>query len=292
MAASYGEGSAKNEIVTRCELAQFLKGTSLPPAKRARVLDPDVEANFSSADYILGKFVNDPTSTAIFKNLDTLDQAARQIAEAFLMFAMAVGYGITFVAGLPRSDGYEPWLVKNGFNPVAARGFSHVVTRSARRQAKDLQWLGRVVPAIRVLAKPRQNVDSTRSAIELLLEAAMSTTVFETLFEAHLVRELEFVRLLESAIDSGPSRRLIEIAMSLVKTPALRRGPKTKASSIAHEHILREELAVNRSTAYTYNEIEGDFTDTLTKATRREFDEPDFKPRAARNRIRRNDQIG
>jgi hypothetical protein len=269
-------------------LAQFLKGTSLPPAKQACVLDPDIEANFSSAaDYILGKFVNDPTGTAIFRSLGTLDPATREIVGCFLTFAGLVGYGITYVAGLSPSSGYEPWLIENGFNPIAARGLAYVITHSARRQAKDHQFVGPVVAAIRTLAKPRQNLNAARTATKLLLEAAKSTTVFETIFEADLDRELEFVRLLECAIDNGPSRRLTEIAVSLARTQTLRRGPKTKASSIAHECILRERLTVDGTTAYSYSEIEGDFTDGLTKATRREFNEPNFKPRAARNRIRR-----
>jgi hypothetical protein len=288
MTAPYGEGSAKSEIFTHRELAQFLKETSLPPAKRACVLDPDIEANFSSAaDYIVGNFISDPTGAAIFRNQDTLDEATRQIVEGFLMFAVLVGHAIRYVAGLPRSDGYEPWLLENGFNPIAARGLAYVITHSARRQAKDLQLVGPVVAAIRTLAKPRQNLNAARTATKLLLEAAKSTTVFETIFEADLDRELEFVRLLECAIDNGPSRRLMEIAVSLARTQTLRRGPKTKASSIAHECILRERLTVDGTTAYSYSEIEGDFTDGLTKATRREFNEPNFKPRAARNRIRR-----
>jgi hypothetical protein len=285
MAASHVEGSAKN---ARRELAQFLKGTSLPPAKRACVLDPDIEANFSSAaDYVLGKFVNDPTGTAIFRSLRTLDPATREIVGCFLTFAGLVGYGITYVAGLSPSSGYEPWLIENGFNPIAARGFSHAVTRSARRQAKDLRWMGRAVAAIRILAKPKQRLDAASSAIELLLEIANSTTVFEIIFEEDLDREREFVHLLEIATKDGPSRRLTEIAVFLKRTLALRKGPKTKASSIAHEIMLRHDLAANGSNAYTYSEIEGDFTDPLTTATRREFNQRDFKPRAARNRIRR-----
>jgi hypothetical protein len=277
-------------IATRGALAKLLKGMCLPPAMRDCMLDPDMEANFNSVeDYLLRNF-DDKTGENLIRNLNTLDSATRGIVETFLTLVMLVGYGIKRVAGLPPSVGYEPWLMENGFGPVAARGLSHIVTASVRRQAKDLQWMGPVVGAIRLLAKPRQNLDAANSAITLLLNAAKLTTVFETICKEDVDREREFICLLESAIQNGPSRRLTEMAASLTRTSVLPRGPKTKASSIAHELVLRQGLAADGSTAYTYNEIEGDFTDTLTEATRREFNEPHFKPRAARNRIRRADR--
>jgi hypothetical protein len=276
------------KTVARCELAQLLKGICLAPAQRAGRLDPSLEANFNSAaDYLLGKF-DGQTAVDLTKKLDTLDPAIRSMVEAFQESAAIVGFGIHAIMKLPCSDGYEPFLAKNGFNPVAARGVSNLITASARRQRTDLEWMGSVVGGIRLLAKPRQKAATTKGAIQLLLSAAESTTVFETIFQDDLDREREFIRLLEGALQEGrPSQRLTEIAASLTKTPALRRGPKTKASSIAHELLLREGVAANGSTAYTYSEINGDFTDDLTQATRREFNEPDFRPRAARNRIRR-----
>src|SRR3974390_31269 len=106
-------------IATRGELAKLLKGMCLPPAMRDCVLDPDMAANFNSAeDYLLRNF-NDKTGKKLTRNLDTQDSATRPIVETFLTLAMLVGYGITRVAGLPPSVGYEPWLMANGFGPVA-----------------------------------------------------------------------------------------------------------------------------------------------------------------------------
>ena len=277
----YDERPPDDEATPRQKLICLLKGICCPPAPQGHVLEPAIEANIiSAADYLLEN-IDGPNDGSIIKNLGTLDTGPRQIVEGLMMLAGTAGCVIHYVAGLPQSVGYEPWLTENGFNPIAARGLSHLLTRSAFRQATDLQWMGPVVKAIRLLAKPRRK--ATRE-IELLLRAGNETTVFETIFESDLDREREFIGLLECAIQSAPSPRLKEIAASVATTLTLPRGPKTKASSIAHELILQQGLAKG---SYTYNEIEGDYTDALTRATRQEFDEETFSPRAARNRIRR-----
>lgn len=271
-----------DEATSRRELVRLLKGICCSPDMQGQDLEPVIEANIiSAADYLLKNF-DDQDGRRIIDNLSTLDSGTRSIVEGLITLAIHAGYAIHCIAKLPESDGYEPWLAENGFKPIAARGLSHLIKRSASRRAKDLQWMGPVVKAIRALAKPGRT--ATRN-IEILLRAANETTVFETIFDSDLDREKEFIGLLECALLSSRGPRLVEIAASLATTLTLPRGPKAKASSIAHEILLRQD-PTERFAAYTYNDIEGDYTDALTLATRREFGEETFNPRAARNRIR------
>jgi hypothetical protein len=71
--------------------------------------------------------------------------------------------------------------------------------------------------------------------------------------------------------------------------PALRvpRGRKTSAASFAHQFLLEDGLPdqLNCSTL-TYSDKAEDFTDPLTRATRVEFGDNDFSPRAASRRAK------
>jgi hypothetical protein len=53
-----------NEIANRSELAKLLRGMCLPPEMRDCVLDPDMEANFNSAEDYLIRNLNDQTGHA------------------------------------------------------------------------------------------------------------------------------------------------------------------------------------------------------------------------------------
>jgi hypothetical protein len=66
---------------------------------------------------------------------------------------------------------------------------------------------------------------------------------------------------------------------------AISRGPKLTHASAAHEYFL-ETQSIFKNAAFTWSAEDEDFTDLLTRATREEFDAPDFNPVSARRRLR------
>jgi hypothetical protein len=64
------------------------------------------------------------------------------------------------------------------------------------------------------------------------------------------------------------------------------RGPKISAASAAHEFFLACLEGIKEAQAYTWSAVLDDFCDSVTKATRLEFEEPHFDPRPARRRVR------
>jgi signal recognition particle subunit SEC65 len=114
----------------------------------------------------------------------------------------------------------------------------------------------------------------------------MIETIFERARDAH---KFEFIMLLKTFRkgDELARRRIAEIAADLVPHLPMNRGRKVSAASAAHEFLLEEAARVTKSEGYTYDEYEKDFTDPLTRATRAEFDDPDFDPRPAHRRFKK-----
>lgn len=84
--------------------------------------------------------------------------------------------------------------------------------------------------------------------------------------------------------DEAAPERLVEIAATVAPRLSIPRGPKISAASACHEIFLKEASSVTGVQGCTWNAYKDDFSDLLTQATRREFDEPRFQPRAASRR--------
>jgi hypothetical protein len=74
-------------------------------------------------------------------------------------------------------------------------------------------------------------------------------------------------------------------AKAIYRRVAISRGPKLTLASASHEHFL-ESQSIFRPAGYTWSSDDEDYTDRLTRATREEFDDPDFSPKSALRRLR------
>ena len=81
-------------------------------------------------------------------------------------------------------------------------------------------------------------------------------------------------------------RRLTEIAASIAPRLQNPRGIKVRAASAAHEFFLENVVMPQKPRAYTWDQYKEDFTDSMTEATRHEFEDCEFDPRPAYRRFK------
>lgn len=224
----------------------------------------------------------------VVERMKPLQTAYDGALRAFSGFCEQVGAVVQRVAESPSSPGYEPWLIEHGSNPIVARGMAHLMVRRGNRIAKEGVSLPAAVDAIRFLASPGRQRRAISRKADVLLAAWEETSVMDTIFEGTGLDVFEFVRVLKSVAkgDELAYPRLKEFAASLAPHLAISRGPKVSAESAAHEFFLEDVVPrMDRPRAYSWNEIEERFTDSITEATCREFGLPDFDPRPAYRRL-------
>jgi hypothetical protein len=205
---------------------------------------------------------------------------------SFINFVAMIGLAIVKLAELPPSSGYEPLLIGYGLHPNLARGMARIVIRHGERRAAESGWHQRVFDAVRFLAEPARQRGAVLRRAQLLLEAWDKTSIIETVFDEIGLSESEFIGLLKALVEGRvvDCRRITEIAAHLAPHLLLGRGPKISAASAAHEFFLAAIERITGAHAYTWNDIQADFVDPVTRATRMEFDEADFDPRPAHRR--------
>jgi hypothetical protein len=179
-------------------------------------------------------------------------------------------------------------LVKGGVHPLFARPMAYLLARRGYRSANNSARYPAVVHAIQFLAKPDRRRQAICRKAAVLLAAWRETSVIERIFDDAGLRDSEFVKLLELTVEGNEAvhRRLCAIAATIAPRLSVPRGRKISAASAAHEFLVKELGPLTKSQGYTWNPLEEDFTDPLTKATRIEFGDPDFDPRPALRRAR------
>jgi hypothetical protein len=85
--------------------------------------------------------------------------------------------------------------------------------------------------------------------------------------------------------------RITAIAAHVSRHLPTERGKRIRASSAAHEFFLDQVVSLEAPRAFTWSNLEDDFTDAVTLATRKEFNDPDFDPRPARRRLRKQRRL-
>lgn len=123
-----------------------------------------------------------------------------------------------------------------------------------------------------------------------MLAAWEETSIVDDIFRAASMNDCEFIVMLKT-LEKGDRTvcgRLSEIAASLEPSLPGVRGRKVSAASAAHEFLLEKQIL--KSQGYTFsayagkesgaNGPKGDFTDPMTGATRTEFGDVRFDPRA------------
>jgi hypothetical protein len=127
----------------------------------------------------------------------------------------------------------------------------------------------------------------------VVLAASEETSIIEEMFRNTGLHEREFLGLLQTLVDGGAidRERITAIAAAIVPSARRARGPKITAASAAHELFLETNASFGLPAGYTRSGIDGDYTDPQTRATRLEFDDPDFDPRPAHRRIKRRGTV-
>lgn len=125
----------------------------------------------------------------------------------------------------------------------------------------------------------------------IILAVYRETSIIERVFDKARISEGEFIRLLEAVVDDREVdyHRVREIAAQVARHLLLARGPRLSAQSAAHEFIKANisDLLTRPRRRVRRNYI-GGYTDRLTEATRREFNEPGFDSRPALRRLKRS----
>ena len=220
----------------------------------------------------------------MLEQLKPLEEALKP----FIGFFAMAGLVIMKMAELPPSPGYEPLLIQYGVDPIVARGTARLVIRHGKRRAAEGGCHRLVFDAIRFLAKRDRQRRAIFRRAQLLLETWDETSITETVFDEIGLSETEFIGLLKALVEGRDvdCRRIMEIATRVAPHLSVARGPRISAPSAAHELFLTGLVRIKGTHAYTWSTLKEDFIDLVTKATRLEFDEPDFDPRPARRRVK------
>jgi hypothetical protein len=192
----------------------------------------------------------------------------------------------------PASPGYEPLLIKRGKNALLARLKAYLTVDRGKKIADESRKYREVVTAIRFLAKPNRSRWAVNRKIALLLAASRETRIIRAIFlEANLSDHI-LINMLPSAGQGNETaiERILEIARMAAPRIRIRRGPKVTAASAAHELFL-EKHGIRGASAYSYSELEKDFVDEATRATRLEFPGARFGPQPASRRLKARRQL-
>lgn len=221
----------------------------------------------------------------VIESMRPLEQAFQKCVEKYRPQFEDIVSSLKALNDSPPSPGYEPWLVKQGVQPIYARMLARLVVRSGRRVEREGKMYSSVAQAIGFLAQPHRNRTAIAKRVRELLasQAVIANTLSDT-----GKSEFAFVHLLGSVAAGNweDCPRLRDVAISLVPHFPPKRGPKVSAASAAHQMILENFGDPIKVGVYTWNDIEGTCTDPMTEATRREFSAPDFDPRPAVRRAK------
>jgi hypothetical protein len=183
---------------------------------------------------------------------------------------------------------YEWALIERGQHPTIARLLAQYVIRLTGDEMARLERRRQLVRAVRSLAKPGRSSRAIRTeAARLVSDPDLWSWSNFPLESGHC--EAQFREALEAAALGDPAacRRAVQMAAVIAPHLAVRRGPRTKPASLAHELFLTYLNGRSHSTSYTWDELSGDFVDPLTRGTRVSFDDPDFDPPPAWRRQKR-----
>jgi hypothetical protein len=123
--------------------------------------------------------------------------------------------------------------------------------------------------------------------VKIFLNAWDQTCLLQELLENRNINASEFVGLLR-AYESNDTEAADQLTRATAQIHfSLRRGPKIGMASAAHEAFIEFAVKVVEPGAYTWSDVEEDYTDPITEATRCEFGNRRFNPQSACRRLRR-----
>lgn len=189
---------------------------------------------------------------------------------------------VEFAEMAKPSPGYESLLVEMGWDRFAARGLAKFAIRRARKQAKESKLYREVFKDIRYLAQgPRQKAALVRCAGRLHDSWEATPIPGDILYRAN-VDEFEFMRLLKLAAEGHEVNfnRITKVAVEIQSQLSIKRGPKMRPASVAHEFFLKGNIGIELGKwPRPQQDRAAEYVDALTAATRKEFEDPDFDSR-------------
>jgi hypothetical protein len=188
----------------------------------------------------------------------------------------------------PKDKGYSRFLTSLGYDRNSAGMLAAKIVEEGRVRAATSKKNSEFAQALRRLANPRLETDAYIADCKAALEAMDGTSLTRALFdELPTFHGFLFLKELRFCLAGDLSGRaeVVRIAKAIWRRVFVSRGPKLTHASAAHEYFL-ESLSPFKSGSFTWSPSEEDFTDILTKATREEFDDPDFEPRSSQRRLR------
>ena len=185
------------------------------------------------------------------------------------------------------STAYAQYFKDREVAPCWRREWGVLTISLGTLKANESRQLGAVVEATRFLSEVHRQKRATISPANLLLAAWNDTSIISQIFRNAGLSETEFLSLLKAVVEAGAveRERIKGIAAAVAPSLPSARGRKVSVASAVHEVFLETVGLVASPRAYTWSNVVEDFIDEETKATRREFADPDFDPRAAYQRF-------
>jgi hypothetical protein len=225
-----------------------------------------------------------------WKPFGELSKEFQKIPEG--MFLMASAIAKRAEEDFP-SKAYGPYFETQGFAPFLARGLGSLTISIGKRQAYEAKRVAPVVEAIQFLAQSDRQRRAILPRARVVLVTSDETSIVDDLFENANSNKGEFLSILQTLVDGGAidRERIKTIAIAIAPSLPCALGRKISAASAAHELFLEANASLGLPAGYTWSDTEGEFLDERTKATRKEFDDPNFDPRSAYRRIKRRGTV-
>ena len=195
-----------------------------------------------------------------------------------------LGRALEEIGRSPPIEGYEAFLIEQGRDPFESRFLARVLIKcgaeSCREQAAERKLASAIGRLVKCHDRSPLVISRRAKSLRLVLnKAAVEAPLGEALATAGFAGAMDSLKeLIDQAVnrDTAACRQLIEISQALHPHLADPRGRAPTVASATHELLLD---LLKRT--FTYDPIEGDFTDGATRATRVAMYSPNFDPRPA-----------
>ncbi len=200
----------------------------------------------------------------------------------------ALGATLERIQSEPSIPGIEELFIRQGHEPLCARLMARFIVFTGVRWAEERVEIEKPLSGLlRRLCKSRTSAVVRRAAdkLRIWLDRDEAASLIETwLQEADLPLLAHDLRqIAASAVNRNENAcaRLVEIANALLPYLPDPRGRPVSRSTGIHLFLLSWFRSPTRRPAYTWDPVEEDFVDPLTKATRTLLNDPNFDPRPA-----------
>ena len=200
----------------------------------------------------------------------------------------ALGATLERIRSEPSIPGIEELFIRQGYEPLCARLMARFILFTGVRWAEERVEVEKPLAGVlRRFSKSRTSAVVRRAAdkLRIWLDRDEAASLIETWLQdgdlpllAHDLRQIA-----ASAVNRNENAcaRLVEIANALLPYLPDPRGRPVSRSTGIHLFLLSWFRSPTRRPAYTWDPVEEDFVDPLTKATRTLLNDPNFDSRPA-----------